>query len=192
MARRHGVTDREEGRFSKLESATFDPARQSHREQWLTGEQLMILRYRNAYRFLAALSILAVASCRTAGDPAIDPRACYQTYEFGNTGCLEITGQVVDANGQPLKDIPLFGRAVPDTAGIGFANATTSDVSGKFRMRAIRMLGQPTSHRDSVRVYVGALWRPTLRRDSVFVTATIAPVGEIPDAVDVRIVLQIP
>ena len=152
----------------------------------------MILKYRNVYSRAAALAALTIglAGCRNPDAP--DRQACYQTYEFGNTGCLEVTGQVVGTNGQPLKDVPLFARSVPDTAGIAFVSGLTTDASGKFRVRAIRMLGQPTAHRDSARVYVGALWRPTLIRDSVFVTATLAPVGKIPDAVDVRIVLPVP
>ena len=181
---------------SELESAIFDSRRQRHFVASRDAlSPVMIFKYRDAYASTTAVFILGIVllGCRNPSDPPpVDERTCYQTYEFGNSGCLEVTGQVVGANGQPLIDVPVFGRVVPDTGFLVFDVTARTDTAGRFRLRATRMVGPVTPRRDSIRVCVGAMWIPTRARDSVFVTTTVAPVGEIPDALNVRIALPVP
>jgi hypothetical protein len=153
----------------------------------------MILNFQRVHArgTLLACVALALAACRNP--ESVDPRTCVQTYEFGNTGCFVVTGRVVGANGQALSAARIFSRVSPDIESSVFAFVVdVPDSSGRFRVLARRMAGFPAPGQDTVRVVVGALWPPTLRRDSVFVTATLAPVGQIPDPVDVRITLPVP
>jgi hypothetical protein len=154
---------------------------------------MMIPKFPRAWARRSLPAYLAVALAGSRNPESVDPRTCVQTYEFGNTGCFVVTGQVVGANGQALSAARIFSRLSPDIESSVFAFVIdVPDSSGRFRVLARRMAGLPAPGQDTVGVVVGAFWPPTLRRDSVFVTATLAPVGQIPNPVDVRIILPVP
>ena len=142
-----------------------------------------------------------LAACRDlTGNDKGDPDACQQTYEFGNTGCFEVQGQVVGARGQPLRGIyvglrPLAKPNVFDSRG------GTTDSAGEFRIRLSRVLGMPPVDQtsDTLSVYVlaadlrsASVGAPPQVRDSVLAKATIAPVGVVPFPAIVRVVLPVP
>jgi hypothetical protein len=85
---------------------------------------------------------------------------------------------------------------------VGFTSPyEKTDVTGRFRIRLARMLGEPPASAapDTISVYVVAadprsagVGVPSTIRDSVLCVVTVAPVGTIPTATEVRIVLPVP
>ena len=87
-----------------------------------------------------------------------DSAACQQTYEFGNSGCLEVTGEVVNAAGQPLRNVSVAAHAVSGDVGLTGTGQVT-DSTGQFRFRLMRMfvLRSPSALPDTVSM----CWLPT-------------------------------
>ena len=150
----------------------------------------------------AALTVLlgVLDGCHNAADDG-DPLACRQTYEFGNTGCFEIAGHVVGARGQGLEAILVSTRPPSGPDAAFNSGYPTTDSTGRFRIRAARMLGQPPANGapDTLSVYVFAVdirglgvGVPATIRDSVLTVVTVAPVGTAPQVAGVHITLPIP
>lgn len=143
----------------------------------------------------ASLILLGVAGCRGPTDNS--DGVCPQTYEFANTGCLEVRGVVVGMRGQPLPGISVVSRSTQ--AGIAASPATT-DATGSYRLRLMRMTGaRPQAGPDTASVYVVASDRTSADvgagarvRDSVLALGTIAPVGQVPTPSQARVVLPFP
>jgi hypothetical protein len=133
-------------------------------------------------RAVCLLPLVLFAACSDATRPD-DSAACRQTREFGNTGCVEIAGTVVDSRGAPVAGASVSAGAVADRA-IAFAGGTRTDALGRYALRAVRMAGQPLRP-DTVTVYVRATVAPTLPatvgpRDSTTLVVEVAPVGFVP------------
>lgn len=144
--------------------------------------------------------ILLMAGCRNAAENG-DPRVCQQTYEFGNTGCFEVAGQVVGARGQALSGISVGLRPILGPNMAFTSNYQMTDAMGQFRIRLSRMLGRPPLdvRPDTVSVVVVAtdptsagVGVPAHVVDSVLTLVTVAPVGAIPVTAEVRIFLPVP
>lgn len=149
---------------------------------------------RKRHAGLLALIIL-MAGCR---NPAVngDPRACQQTYEFGNTGCFEVAGQVVGARGQALSGISVVAH-IPGPSLLFTSPYQTTDTTGQFRIRPSRMFGRPPldARPDTLSVFVCAADPrsvPVRVVDSVRTLVTVAPVGVIPVRAEIRIILPVP
>jgi hypothetical protein len=146
------------------------------------------------------LALLAAgAGCRNPADVG-GSRACQQSYEFGNTGCFEVSGRVVGSRGQALAGMSVGPRPLPGPH-LFNADYGTTDAAGRFRIRLSRMVGSPPSRPapDTLSVYVVAadrhsagLGMPAIIRDSVLTQVTVAPIGTVPEPAEVRIVLPIP
>lgn len=130
-----------------------------------------------------------------------DPRACEQTYEFGNTGCFEVSGQVVGLRGQALGGILVGPRPLAGPSASFNSAYRTTDSTGRFRVRLSRMVGTPPANAapDTLSVYVvgldprsAGLGVPPTARDSVLTVVTVAPVGAVPNSAEVRIILPVP
>ncbi len=146
----------------------------------------------------------ALAACGAPlgpGGDRRDARTCPQTSEFGNTGCVEFTGRVVGARGQPLADVRVHARDVPGRRDASYASgAAITDTAGAFRFRAFRMAGAPpAAGPDTVSLYVvgvdpstAGLNTPARVRDSLLVQATVSPVGAAPVPTPVRLPLPAP
>lgn len=161
--------------------------------------QLFLQGHRKRHTGLLTL-ILLMAGCQSAAEHG-DPRACQQTYEFGNTGCFEVAGQVVGARGQALSGISVGLRPIPGLHTLFSANYQVTDAMGQFRIRLSRMLGFPPSDArpDTLSVVVFAtdprsagVGVPALVVDSVLTLVTVAPVGVVPKATEIRILLPVP
>ena len=146
---------------------------------------------------LAALAALS-AGCRNPAEA--DLNTCQQTYEFGNSGCLEVSGEVVTRTNRPLPGFGVAAHALMPDAGLAGTYDVT-DANGHFHLRLMRMflLRAPPSVPDTVSVYVvsadmggNSIDLRLSVRDSVLVAATIAPIGQIPTASHVRLVLPLP
>ena len=145
---------------------------------------------------IAGAALLSLLACRSTAEPS---RACQQTYEFGNSGCLEVTGQVVGLRGQPLRGISVVAKVASDRIMFAGGGATT-DSTGAFAIRAARMAGdRPAMGPDTLSVWiVGAdpatagVSVPARVRDSILVQATLSPVGDIPTPSVVRLMLPAP
>lgn len=126
-----------------------------------------------------------------------DSRACQQsTGEFGNSGCFLVAGRVVGISGRTLGGIVVGVRPVSTNAAFDPPYQTTAQ-DGHFQLRPSRMLTlPPATDPDTLSVYVIAtdptsagVGVPASVRDSVLVRVTVAPVGTVPDSVDVRVTL---
>jgi hypothetical protein len=127
------------------------------------------------------------------------PPVCPGSVEFGFTGCFEISGEVVDATGQPLGGISVGVHPVSDP-GAQFSTAYQfTDVTGTLLIREARFLGRPSANGspDTVTVYVVAadprsagVSASASIQDSVLTVVTVAPPGDIPTTSAVRIILH--
>jgi hypothetical protein len=152
---------------------------------------------------VTATGLALAAGClhSTQGDDRGDPRACRQTYEFGNTGCADVAGEVVGLRGQPLATISVGPGNSERSDGLNTTYADT-DVEGLFALRLTRFGPKPpwaAIGPDTVSLYVRAadprtagVGIPARVRDSVLVRLTVAPVGAVPEPSTVRIVLDVP
>lgn len=165
---------------------------------WSIQVQHFLQGCRNRHAGLLALIIL-MAGCRNPAENG-DPRACQQTYEFGNTGCFEVAGQVVGARGQALSGISVVVHPIPGPSQLFNSPYQTTDTTGQFRIRPSRMFGRPPldASPDTLSVWVHAtdprsapVGKP-LVSDSVRTLVTVAPVGVIPVRVEIRIILPVP
>lgn len=143
---------------------------------------------------IGAAAILSIG-CAGATTKA-DPRLCEQTYEFGNTGCFEISGRVLDRNQRPIERAIISAGPVADSTGEhrGFASAVGyTDHNGQFQVRAHRMFSMPGDTANTFRVKVlVARPDPVLVKDSAFTAVTVAPVGSPANTVVVNFTLAVP
>ena len=137
--------------------------------------------------------VLALGACTSSTRPDADPRVCEQTYEFGNYGCTDITGQVLDAASQPLTNISVGPRYLPDRHDFNSPFART-DADGRFRLRLHRYGAPPPVGPDTVSFYVHAVdfARPVTGKDSVLIQVTVAPVGALAPVTSVVLRLSTP
>lgn len=146
-------------------------------------------------------SLVACASlfaCSSAVEPD-NVGACKQSYEFGNTGCLDIKGRVVGLSDQPLHGIDVVPRYPPGPL-IFAHNRATTDAAGAFTLRLWRMSSQsPTVGPDTLSLWVRGvdtraveLGSPPRVLDSVLVHATISPIGTVPTPTTVTLTILAP
>ncbi len=122
-----------------------------------------------------------------------------QSYEFGNSGCLDITGQVVGLDGQPLAGISIHPGYLPGPQIFTHTLAKT-DAAGDFTFRVWSICCRPqTVGPDTLSLRVRGVDTRTLEvgvpasvHDSVLVHATISPIGTIPTPSTVRLTLSAP
>jgi hypothetical protein len=144
------------------------------------------------------LALVAISACNSTTESG-ESRACAETLEFANTGCLEVSGQVVGLRDQPLAGIMITPSYVHN--GDTFGNSTViSDVNGAFMFRATRLAGLPPSvGPDTLSLWVvgaepntGTVGSPPPMRDSVLVQVAVSPVGDIPTTAVARLTLPAP
>lgn len=142
--------------------------------------------------------LLVTAACDRTTQPARDDGTCQQTYEFGNTGCFEVTGRVIDSTGRALAGMYVGAGPVATNSGFTSPYATT-DATGAFAVRASRMfaLGPPATP-DTITVVVRAadpssagVGIPATRRDSARAVVAISPVGRVPNPAVVVLTLPV-
>jgi hypothetical protein len=134
---------------------------------------------------------LALVACGTNAPPENEVGSrCLQTYEFGNTGCAELTGLVSRGEGVPAQAfVNVQGPAQPGRSIVLVSGYVGIDSTGLFRLRVIRYAGEvPTAGPDTVTVWVRAAVPPPSDAptgtpgpsDSVLTTLELRPVGEEP------------
>lgn len=146
---------------------------------------------------LAAL-LLTVAACDRTTRPTEADDTCQQTYEFGNSGCFEVRGRVIDSTGRALAGVLMVTGPSADRAGFNTPTATT-DASGAFALRAARMFARvPAPVPDTITIVVYAADRrtqgvgvPVMQSDSARVLVTIAPVGQVPNPTTITVTLPV-
>ena len=155
--------------------------------------------HQTATRLTALVYASGAVACHDPTDARLDG-ACRQTYEFGNSGCFEVRGEVVGTSGQPLRDILVGPRPASSRAEFN-ADYAATDAMGRYRVRLSRMAGSPPASGlpDTLSVYIVAadprsagVGIPARVRDSVLAVVTVAPVGAVPTPSEVRITLAIP
>jgi hypothetical protein len=147
--------------------------------------------------FLLGLTALAACSSSLSDVEPTVAGACVQSYEFGNYGCAEIVGTVVNEQQQPLPGISVGPVHLPDRGAFNTVYSD-SDGNGRFKFRIMRFTAPETSP-DTVSLYVRAadprsagVNIPARVRDSVLVNVTLAPVGRVPTPAVVVITLNTP
>ena len=147
-------------------------------------------------RKLVVTTIFALSLAACAG-PSEDLSRCYQTYEFGNFGCAELTGLVTDPQGVPIAQA-FVGMRGPVQSGHPAALTSgpgRTDSTGSYRLRTIRMSSEPpTDGPDTVTVWVWAAVSPPPEApigtpgpvDSVLATREMRPIGELPVVTEVE------
>jgi hypothetical protein len=142
--------------------------------------------------------VLAVAlvACGTSPSEEQESSRCLQTSEFGNTGCAELAGIVIDPRGARLAQV-FVGVRGPGEAGrpvVLTSGYVSTDSTGSYRLRAIRWQGVPPNEGpDTVTVWVLAAVPPPADApsgtvgpmDSVLVMLELRPVGEAPVVTEV-------
>lgn len=143
------------------------------------------------------LSLVSGVTCSDASD-----LRCEQTYEFGNYGCADVVGRMVDRNEEPLGGME-YGVVNREREFDSRFNTNvmpaTPDSLGNFRLRITRYLlsGPPTTP-DTGSVWIIGSKRPAFPgpspgiRDSVLVTLQFAAIGAIPEPSQVTIRLPLP
>jgi hypothetical protein len=144
------------------------------------------------------LILAALAGCNSTTESG-ESRACPETFEFANSGCLEVSGQVVGLRDQPLAGIMVSPSYVKNGDAFGNSSAMT-DANGAFRFRATRLAGLPPDvGPDTLSLWVvgaepntGTVGSPPPMRDSVLVQVSVSPVGDIPTTAVTRLTLPAP
>lgn len=151
------------------------------------------------HSLLAALLGMIACQGPTGIEDKADDGTCRQTYEFGNFGCAEITGQVLGSSDQPLTAASIVIRDAPDPNAGYYGNAVTqTNAAGLFRVRVTRLLPRPIKVvPDTFSIYVLArvihqFGAPPWPPDSALVQVELAPIGAIPKATEVQLRLPFP
>jgi hypothetical protein len=148
-------------------------------------------------RWSICAGLVGCVACSGVIGPTVAPGACRQTSEFGNYGCILITGTVIGLRGQLLSGayISLGERVDGGQFGGGF---DTTDATGRYAIRRIRVLADRTPS-DSVTLWVRGVRALTSAglagpyyRDSSRVRVRVTPIGAIPAATVVDLTLPEP
>ena len=124
---------------------------------------------------LAATLWIASAACKDQGP---DPLACAQTYGFGNYGCADVTGVVLDALNKPVASATVTAGTITDP----YEHVQlTADTSGKFAVRLLRRWIQLNPDMDTVSTWMHATTPgPAPVSDSSFVQLRFYALGRRP------------
>jgi hypothetical protein len=131
-----------------------------------------------ARRNIRVLASTILLGCGAATTESVDPSICRQTYEFGNYGCTQIEGRVVNRNGAPIPGVQVAAKGTSLT-GQSLFGYTATDTVGHYSFRLTRYVVLPGDG-DSATVNVRALipfTSGTIPADSTVVTAHFADVG---------------
>lgn len=136
-------------------------------------------------RFLA-MAVLAchAFACKDAGP---DPLACAQTYGFGNYGCADVTGVVLDSLDNPVANAAVAAGGSNDP--YEHINLTAG-ADGKFAGRFLRRWIQLHPEMDTISTWVHATTPgPSPVSDSAFVQLRFYALGTrpTPNAIVVKI-----
>jgi hypothetical protein len=153
------------------------------------------MRMKRGRRFLRDVSlcslIAVIASCSDGSEPVSD--GCPQTYEFGNYGCARIRGAVRNAAGEPLAGARVSLAPPSDVPNFYDSPTADTDETGLYRLE-IHNYGPPPSatSADTVAMYVRAFLPSTEAPigDSVLVDMIFAPVGAMPEMVEMDITID--
>ena len=138
---------------------------------------------------LGAVLVAAALGCGTGPDGG---RACAQTREFGNYGCADMRGVVLDADGRPAAGAEVSATAAAEGRSLG--GTARADIDGRFSFR-VRLNGPPLAAGvDTLSARVTAWAAPPLRSASTVVVVQLAAVGAVPPppATDVALRLAAP
>lgn len=157
-------------------------------------------------RISMALVAFSALSCRNFFQS--DDEACAQTSEFGNAGCFEVSGTVVDQHGKPLVGMVVGPRYLPPGAMEGSLLSWRKDVTdlrGNFRVRVTRptpaeAMQVGAAAPDTMSVYVTAAdprsatdidGAPTVR-ETIRTVVVVSPIGVDPVPTVLHFTLKMP
>ncbi|MEO8620943.1 MAG: hypothetical protein ABI625_07750 [bacterium] len=131
------------------------------------------MRLRSAVAASASVFFLGCAASLTEAD---DPSVCPQTYEFGNYGCGDVEGRIVNPGGLPVQGIRVNARGDSSANGQSLSAYGMTDGNGRYSLRLTRYFLVSGTGRDSatVSVWTGAGGMPAA---ATTVVAQFADVG---------------
>lgn len=140
------------------------------------------------------LSTTAIAlGLLACNDPSQDPRVCQQSYAFGAYGCAEVAGSVLGSSNQTVANAYISAGANTDP--FEFAH-TTTDSTGKFRLRLSQRYVMQTGSSDTVSAWFHTVIpvppQTATASDSALILLTFAPLGKIPETKIVTLHLGTP
>ncbi|MEP7002878.1 MAG: hypothetical protein ABI969_20465, partial [bacterium] len=129
------------------------------------------------FRFVVAACVSAfLLGCAASLTEAEDSSICQQTYEFGNYGCGDVEGRIVNPAGAPVQGVRVnvSGDASANGQSLSANGVTGND--GRYALRLTRYVLLSGTSRDSatVSVWTGVGARPAL---STIVVAQFSDVG---------------
>jgi hypothetical protein len=144
-----------------------------------------------AAHFTRYVALAATLACTAPED---DPLACQQSYGFGNYGCADVTGTVLDSQDKARPNATVSaGGAGSDVFDF---TQVTSDASGAFRMRLGRRWIAQDKGNDTTSTWVRAAFTTaapvTTVRDSVLVQIRFFSFGQRPTPSTATLRLNIP
>jgi hypothetical protein len=140
----------------------------------------------------AATTVLV--SCSDGSGPGSG--TCPQTYEFGNFGCARVEGVVRDAAGTPLANVRVSLSPVEEVPNTFDAPRHDTDATGAYSLE-IHDYGSDGPPPDPVpmnlRAFLltGSPEEPAPASDLIPVNMQFAPVGELPEVLEVNITINV-
>jgi hypothetical protein len=131
-----------------------------------------------ACRNIGVLAGTILLGCGAATTESLDPSICNQTYEFGNYGCTQVEGRVVNRTGAPIKGVQVNAKGV-SLLGQSLFGYSATDSAGHYSFRLTRytfLPGEGDSATVSVRAFI-PFPTGTIPADSTVVVAHFADVG---------------
>src|SRR6185295_19729879 len=98
----------------------------------------------------AGVFVCLLGSCKDQGP---DQLACQQTYGFGNYGCSDVAGTVLDAQNHTVANASVTAG---DSTDVYDHILTTTDSLGKFSVRLLRRWIRPGTGLDTVSTWFHA------------------------------------
>jgi hypothetical protein len=161
-----------------------DSMRTTHRRE--------VLRRTGLY---AATAVLV--SCSDGSEPGSG--TCPQTYEFGNFGCARVEGVVRDAAGAPLGNVRVVLSLAEEVPNSFDTPVHDTDATGAYALE-IHDYGSDGRHApppDPVPMNLqaflltGSPEDPAPSSDLIPVNLQFAPVGELPEVLEVNITINV-
>jgi hypothetical protein len=138
-----------------------------------------------------------IAACSDGSGPALG--TCPQTGEFANIGCARVEGVVRDANGSPVSNAQVTltpADGIPDSFDTPMHD---TDATGTYSLeihdygfeRRLAPLAAPVPMNLRAFQLTGSAEEPAPASDLIPVNLKFAPVGEVPEVLEVDITINV-
>jgi hypothetical protein len=150
---------------------------------------------RALHRIAQCAAAAMLAACSDGSGPGFG--TCPQTYEFGNFGCAKVEGVVRDVTGNPIAGARVSLTPAEDTPNTFDSPMDNTDASGAY---SLEIHDYGTAGRDgpppepvamNLRAFLTTGEDPPPMSDLIPVSLEFAPVGELPEVLEVDITINL-